>query len=292
MTAPTQKQARTVELEPTEAPRERTLLDKIIEETARFRRDVEPLREFLTSAAPKWFDVNRIYAGLDAAIAKEPKILKADKKSLYIALAKVARWGLDIGDGVDLVVQQVNRKDEAGNWQKIDAVDAWPDYKGLKALAIRNGLIRNSAEYLIYEGDEFTYEQGEHGTKFRHMVRPRAGRKIVAAYSQIALPMGRNITHLVWFEEIEAKRTKSRGWNDEALQKKREPIGCPEWYAKKCAIRDYLNRQPKASVIGAALNAGEDLPPGVTVDGVLDPPLPPEVFNQAKVGDEYQRSGL
>jgi recombination protein RecT len=242
-----QAQAQTVEREP-------TILDRIVAETEKLRADVLPMREELLNLAPKWFGVDRIYAGLMAAAVKTPDIFKADRKSLYLALMRVAHWGLDIGDGVDLVV--VNKKVGENEWLK--SVEAWPDYKGLKALAIRQGLIRNSQEYVVYDDEEFEYEEGMHPV-LRH--RPKSGdpsRKMVAAYSIIALPRNQpSVFNLVWFDEIERRRAKSKGWNDEALKKKREPAGCPPWYAKKTAIRDYLNRQPKSGLLGAALTAGE-----------------------------------
>lgn len=268
MTAPRTQAATatTTTLEP-------SVLDKIIAETEKLREELEPIRALLTESAPKWFDVKRVYAGLDAAIAKDPNILKADRKSLLIALNKVARWGLDIGDGVDLVV--LNRK--AGqNW--IKTVEAWVDYKGMKALAIRQGLIRSAEEYVIYEDEEFEHIQGSR-PELRH--RPKRGghnRQIVAAYSLIQLPRGITTFNLLYVEQIEATRAKSRSWSDAALADKKMEPGLRAWYAKKCAIRDYLNRQPKTGVLGEAMASAnleisdfpEDLGrPAVDGDGVL-----------------------
>jgi recombinational DNA repair protein RecT len=257
MTAPQKAQPTTQTVE-----REPSLLDKIVAETERLRADILPMRDELVQAAPKWFGVDRIFAGLMAAAVKTPEIFKADRKSLYLALMRVARWGLDIGDGVDLVI--VKKKVRGQNGQPdswTDSVEAWPDYKGLKALAIRQGLIRNSQEYVVYEDETFEYEEGLRPI-LRHQPKAgNAGRKMVAFYSIIALPKNQpNTFNLVWFDEVEKRRAKSKGWNDAALQKKGEPTGCPPWYGKKTAIRDYLNRQPKSGILGGALQAGEDEP--------------------------------
>lgn len=274
MTAAQKPQAQTTTIPAEQLPgREPTLLDKIVEASAALKRDVDPLRAMLKEQAPKWFDVNRIYAGLDAAIMKEPRILQADRKSLYLALGKVARRALDLGDGIDLVIVNKNVRDGEG-WKKVDMVEAWEDYKGLKALAIRNGVIRGSLEGVIYEGEEWMHKITSDGVKFEHTPNPSGGknRKIVAAYTLIDLPYGRKTVYLMPIDEIEKVRAKSRGWNDVALEKKKEPKGCPSWYAMKTPLRGYLNKQPKARVIlGDALTVGEDVPPDFDLPDYVTP---------------------
>lgn len=254
MTSPTKPQAQAVTIEK-EAPLS-PVLQAIITETENLRKDITPFAAELEAASPRKYSAERILAGLDAAVAKDPKILKADRKSLYLALMKVARWALDIGDGVDLVC--INNKVKGENGQpdtwKV-TVEAWPDYKGLKALAIREGLMLSAEEYVVYEGEHFLHEEGLR-QKLEHS--PRAGgtnRKVIAFYTRIRLRGGEATANVMYFDAVEERRAKSKSWSDAALAKKKQKTGCPPWYGKKTAIRDWLNRQPKTGVMSEALHA-------------------------------------
>lgn len=224
------------------------------------KQAVAPMAPELQAVCFKMFTPERIFASLYAAAAKEPAILDADRKSLYLSLMKVARWGLDIGDGVDLVV--IGGK-----------VDAWPDYKGLKALAIRQGLIRNAEEYVVFEGEPYEYAAGLHPVLQHKPVSGANTRDIVAAYSIITLPRGLRTFNWLWLPQIEAIRAKSRSWGPNKSPR------CPPWYAKKTAIRDYLNRQPKSGALAEAMASDDvaELPEGVSPDGEVHGYSPADV---------------
>lgn len=202
------------------------------------RQVVEPMAPEIQAVAFKMFTPERIFASLFAAAAKEPALFDADRKSLYLSLMKVARWGLDIGDGVDLVV--IGGK-----------VDAWPDYRGLKALAIRQGLIRNAEEFVVYEGETYRYEAGLNPILQHQPLAGSPGRKIVAAYSIITLPRGLRTFNWMWLPDIERIRAKSRSWGPNKVA---DP---PAWYCKKTVIRDYLNRQPKSGALADAMESDD-----------------------------------
>jgi recombination protein RecT len=214
------------------------------------RQTVEPMAPEIQAVAFKMFTPERIFASLFAAAAKDPNLFDADKKTLYLALMKVARWGLDIGDGVDLVV--IGGK-----------VDAWPDYRGLKALAIRQGLIRNAEEFVVYEGETYRYEAGLNPILQHQPLAGSPNRKIVAAYSIITLPRGLRTFNWMWIQDVERIRAKSRSWGPS------KSADCPPWYAKKTVIRDYLNRQPKSGALAEAMAHDDtvDMETGEVVEG-------------------------
>lgn len=192
-----------------------------------------------------------IVAATDAAI-KEPKIFKATASSLYLALSRVARWGLDIGDTVHLVPLTVNiaKRNEPARF--IQIVEAWPDYKGLKALAMRDGIVRGMEEFVVYTGDTFTYQLGLDAT-LRHVPTGDATKRgaMRGAYTIVRLPYGEKTFNYLPIEDIEAIRVKSKSWGPDKVKI------CPAWYAKKTAVRDYLNRQPKAGALREALAADD-----------------------------------
>jgi phage RecT family recombinase len=213
------------------------------------RAVLEPMTDEMAAVCFRYITPERIIAATLAAAGKESAIYEADRKSLYLSLMKVARWGLDIGDGVDLVV--IGGK-----------VDAWPDYRGLKALAMRQNIIRSAEEYVVYEGEPFEYQQGS-DPRLVHVPKGEPGQKIVGAYSWITRRFDRPTFNFMYLHQIEAIRAKSRSWGPGKIK------DCPPWYAKKTVIRDWLNRQPKSGALADAFKSDDVAPEGVDADGVV-----------------------
>src|SRR5689334_8306309 len=70
---------------------------------ATFKTDVERWAPEIQKVAQRGFTPERVLAAALQAAVHEPKIFEATPQSLYLALMKTARWGLDIGDTVHLV---------------------------------------------------------------------------------------------------------------------------------------------------------------------------------------------
>jgi len=197
----------------------------------------------INGTAWKNFDAARMAAGFAQAASKEPKLLESTPASLFLALSNIARWGLDIGEGAHLVAIS-------------GRAEAWPDYRGLKALAMRQGLIRHMEEYVVYEGDEFEYAFGlSPYLKHRPCSETLRG-TLVGAYTVIEIRGLQPKFHFMPIADIDRIRSKSRSWA-------KGP--CPPWYAKKTVVRDWLNRQPKVGALADAL-AHDDVPEGEAVD--------------------------
>jgi len=213
--------------------------------------------ERINRTAYKGFDAHRMAAGLAQAAAKDPALLECTPASMFLALSNIARWGLDIGDGAHLV--WVNAKTgPKGQEQWVRQAQAWPDYRGLKALAMRQGIVRRMEEFVVYEGDEFDRTQGLSETLY-HKPCPEAKRgKITGAYTIITLPFQSKTFHYLPIGEIEQVRAKSKSWGPKFH------TDCPPWYAMKTVCRNWLNRQPKTGVLGEALRHDdtEEIPEG------------------------------
>ena len=194
------------------------------------------------------FDAARMAAGLMQAAAKEPNILKASPASLFIALSNCARWGLDIGEGAYLVA--------IGG-----RVEAWPDYRGLKAMAIRQGIIRGAEEQVVYAGDHFEIEYGSEAKIIHRPILTEANRgAMIGAYTILTLRFQAKTWHWMPLDQIDRIRAKSKSWS-------KGP--CPPWYAKKTVIRDWLNRQPKSGALAHALvhdDVPDEVPEGEAVN--------------------------
>lgn len=218
-----------------------------------FKTDIERWAPQIEKVCYKGFTPDRVFvAAVDAAV-KEPKIFAATPTSIYLALSRVARWGLDIGDTVYLVPLDVKVSKRGEPDRYATTVQAWPDYKGLKALAIREGIVRGMDEFVVYEGDSFDYQLGlDARLSHKPTSDPSKRGALVGAYTIIRLPYGERTFNYLPIADIETTRAKSKSWSPEKGYKL-----CPPWYAKKCAVRDYLNRQPKQGALREALAADD-----------------------------------
>lgn len=168
--------------------------------------------------------------------------------SIALALHKVARLKLIIGETIYLV--PIKGKCEA-----------WVSYHGLMQLAMESGLVRDIAPYVVWSDDVFEYGHGleefcRHYPARGPAATPDNPRRMTHAWCLITKRYGVRTFHVMPMEQIEARRKTSRSWGPSAY-----PV-CPDWYAKKTVVRDWLNRQPKNARLSEAL-AGE---PEETVD--------------------------
>lgn len=248
---------------------------------ATFKTDVERWAPEIQKVAYRGMTSENVLAAALQAAVHEPKLFEAVPQSLYLALMKCARWGLHIGDGVHLVPMPKNvaKRDQPAKW--VTTVEAWPDYKGLKALAMRQGIVRNMEEFVVYQGDEFDREQGLNATlRHRPVGDPKKRGGMIGAYSIIRLPHSEKTFNYMSLEDIEAIRAKSKSWGPEKVK------ACPGWYAKKTVVRDYLNRQPKmGGELAEALRADDTVFDEETGE-VFDHPAPQQLA--AGEDDEYQ----
>lgn len=221
------------------------------EQSTAFREKLAQWTPDIEKAVYRGFTPDRLYAAAVLAAVNEPKIFQATPTSLYLALMRCARWGLDIGDTVHLV--PLNKKvSQRGQPEKyVVTVEAWPDYKGLKALAIRQGIVRGMEEFCVYAGDTFNYQLGLDAF-LQHQPKAVAARgRIVGAYTIVRLPHHDKTFLYMPIEDIEAIRANSRQWGPTKVR------DCPPWYAMKTVVRNYLNRQPKQGALSEALAADD-----------------------------------
>ncbi len=223
-----------------------------------FRSTVDSWTAELARLAPRGFNISSLMAGASQAVVNEPSLAECDGRSVYLALAKCARLGLDIGEGgMYLVALNKKIKSPNGEFVTVKSCEAWPSYLALKLLAARARIIRTMEEYVVYEGDVFDSELGL--TPFlKHKPGPASKRgRILGAYSIIGRVHQSPTFHFMAIEDIEARRASSRSWGP-----KFHPT-CPDWYAKKTVVRDYLSRQPKSAELEQALEQDdvEDVEP-------------------------------
>lgn len=224
-----------------------------------FKADIERWTPQLASFCRHGFTPDRLIAGALQAAVNTPDLFACQPASIFLALVKCARLGLDIG--------------ESGMWlvpidsKGVKRCEAWIDYRGYKVLGQRARLIRSMEEYVVYQGDEFDYALGLNPyLTHKPTSDPKARGPIIGAYAIIERPHQPKSFHFLPIADIEARRAKSRGWNDKALAKKGEPTGPIAWWCKKAVCRDWFSRQPKTGDLVLALAADDEAP-----DEAFDP---------------------
>ena len=193
----------------------------------------------ITPFLPAGVDVARVIAAAQLAVMKVPAIGECEPKSVVLAVAKIAQWGLEIGDTAHLVPFG----------KECTPV---PDYRGLVEMIVRSGAARGVEARVVRQGDEFEYAYGT--SKFiRHVPLAKSTAPITHAYAIANLRYQAFDFVVLDVEEIEAVRTKSKQWSKGAL---------PAWYAKKTAVRRVVNLIPKNAKLASVLSSVEEVEAG------------------------------
>lgn len=221
-----------------------------------FRQDVAPWIPQLQEVCFRGMEAEGIVAAALHVGLKNPQIFDCEPKSIFLALAKCARLGLYPGGGMALVPLKNSIK-QNGRWEEVLQLEAWTEYQGLKALAIRQKLVTMMEEFPVYSGDDFEHQFGL-DAYLRHRPAGSGKRGVLSgAYSIIRLPNRERTFHYMDLADIEEIRSKSRTWGPKKVAE------CPPWYAMKTVVRDYLGRQPKEGALQEAMAMDDTVPPAL-----------------------------
>lgn len=193
---------------------------------------LEPRAETLANLLPEGLRVERVIAAAQLAAYQNPDLLKCEPASIFLAVAKAAQCGLEIGTTAHLV--------PFGRTCTFVA-----DYKGLIEIVRAAKGARSIDAQVVREGDRFEVTMGTN-PGIVHEPRYTQGAAITHAYAvahhgQLIPPQ----FVVMSAEEIDAIRTaKSKSWKSGKL----EP-----WYAKKTVTRQLCKVLPKNAALAAAL---------------------------------------
>lgn len=249
---------------------------------ARARDDVTALlsvaearRENFVKLLPSYVSWETFKDTFKLAIQANPRLLAANRDSLWVALQKAAIDGL-MPDGREGALVIFNEEvDEDGNpvssgGSREKNVVWMPMYQGLLKLARNTGEVTTVRARLIYEGESFTMTDIDGVQSYKHERRlgpdfDDSDGKIVAAYAVINFKDGSWDMEPMSRRQIDRVRAVSRAKSPKAPWQ--------QWYgqmALKTVLRQLLKRQPKQSVnrIEAALDRDETM----TIEGTVEPP--------------------
>lgn len=206
----------------TQEPREITVVDlpKLIASSKDARASILP---FL----PEGVSLERVAASLRLAIArdKDGNLKKCNPMSVFMAVAKVQQWGLEIGETAHLVPFGAECVPVA-------------DYKGLAELVISAGVARHVESHIVYEKETFRVRRGSAPDIYHELIAdPKQRGRMLGAYALFHLRGGVHVVEYMTVEEIDAIRQQySKQWKKGAL---------PEWYARKTVVRRGVKLLPK-----------------------------------------------
>lgn len=213
----------------------------------------DKLRDVLESKAdsyaallPTGYAASRLITGALVAVQQNPALAKCEPRSIATALARIAQWGLDVGDTAHLVPYGTT-------------CQAIVDYKGLIKLMVDAGARKVEASE-VYAGEAFEWEKGT-AAFLRH--KPTADRSgpIIAAYAIVTLPYGVTQFEVMTAEEIDAiRQAHSKQWKAGPLT---------YWYCRKTVLRRLSKYVRRNARLDAALAQDSERPEGVTADGEI-----------------------
>lgn len=195
----------------------------------------------ITPFLPDGVNVDRVIAAAQLAVMKTPQLAKCDPASIVLAVARIAQWGLEIGDTAHLLPFGKE-------------CTPTPDYRGLVEMIVRSGAARGVEARVVREGDEFSYQYGT-SKGIRHVPMAKSNARITHAYAIVTLRFQDFDFTVLDRDEIEATRKKSKSWSGGALED-------VPWYAKKTAVRRAVNLVPKNAKLASLLTSVEEVEAG------------------------------
>ena len=205
------------------------------------------MRGEIAKALPPHIPVDRFIRVAMTAIQREPKLLDANRQSLYGACMLAAQDGL-VPDGRDAALTIF------GN-----TVQYMPMIGGILKKIRQSGELVSISAHVVREGDEFDYWIDEKGTHFKHRPNMEKGDAAVTMVYAVAT----TIEGGVYFEpltkaDVEKIRNVSRAKNGGPWK---------DWWeemAKKSAIRRLAKRLPMATDVEDVIKRDDSM---VDLDG-------------------------
>lgn len=238
----------------------------------------EGVKAQIAMVLPKHLTADRMARVACTAILKTPKLASCRPESLLQALMLCSQAGLE-PDGRNAHLIPYG-----------DQVQVIFDYKGLIALAKRNG-IQNIAAEVVCEHDQFEWNRDAEGLHFKHRVEYRKPRGEVFAAYCIWKDGEQFDGEVMTRDEIEGIRKRSKAGNNGPW--------ITDWneMAKKTVCRRASKKWPLDAELAEALNDADSTvqapavttsKPLFTVTALAEPPC--EVADEIPMGDENKES--
>ena len=195
-----------------------------------------PMRAEIAKALPKDIEPDRFIRTAITAVQMNPKLLDADRRSLFAACMRAAQDGL-MPDGREAVLNIYSTKiKEGGTEYWVDKVQFLPMVRGLLKCMRNSGEVASVDAAAVYAKDEFAFERGDDP---RIVHKPYMGAddpgEVIAAYAIIKLANGAVHREVMGKRDIEKVRGASKAANGP---------GWTTWY-DQFAIKSVIKRAAK-----------------------------------------------
>jgi phage RecT family recombinase len=189
----------------------------VVERTRDFQNQLNEYGGNLAQALPHGVTLEKFKRVALTATALNPDLLRADRRTLFLALSKAAADGL-MPDGREcaLVIYntEVKHRDPATGLDqrfRIDAVQYMPMVSGIRERMRRTGEVTSADAQVVHEKDHFKYVLGDHA-RIEHEPPPlgQDRGKVVGAYAIIKLKNGEVLRDVMSVKDIETTRSVSR----------------------------------------------------------------------------------
>lgn len=177
-----------------------------------------------------------------AAVLHNPKLVEADRRTLFAALRKAAGDGL-VPDGREAVLNVYNTrvKESGGNFRWVKKVEYLPMVQGLVKKLYESGEITYLDAAVVYAKDSFRFRRGD-AASLEH--EPYLGSEdpgpIIAAYCVVKLKNGEIKREVMPWRDIEKVRAASKSGEDGPW------VTWPDQMAIKSVIKRIAKQLPKS----------------------------------------------
>ena len=195
-----------------------------------------PMRAEIAKALPKDIDPDRFIRTVITAVQMNPKLIDAERRSLFAACMRAAQDGL-MPDGREAVLNIYPTKiKDAGKEYWIDKVQFLPMVRGLLKAMRNSGEVASVDAAAVYEKDHFVFRRGD-DPRIEH--EPYLGAEdpgqVIAAYVIVKLLNGEVHREVMSKRDIEKVRGASKAANGP---------GWTTWY-DQFAIKSAIKRATK-----------------------------------------------
>jgi recombination protein RecT len=214
-----------------------------------FRHQLDRMSDEFRKVLPPHMTPDKLYRTVITSVQNQPKLLEADRNTLFSAVMTGAALGLEM-DGVTGQGYLVPYKGK---------VAFVPGYKGYVTLALNSGYALEG--HVVYEGDAFTYQYGTNPLIRHAPARVASGEErggVVAAYATARSNNSPTIMRVIELPDLIAVRNASAGYK--GMGNRSPWVTSFEAMCRKTAIRQLganlpLNVQ-RLSMLDSAFEAG------------------------------------
>jgi recombination protein RecT len=217
------------------------------------KKDLTAMQPQFQMALPNHIPVEKFLRVTQTAIQTNPKLMTADKRSLFGACMKSAQDGL-LPDGREAALVTFRSKDGG------DTVQYMPMVAGILKKVRNSGELASITSQLVYEKDNFRYwvdADGEHLTHEPNLFDDRG--KIIGVYALAKTKDGAVYIEVLTKDQVDAVRNASRSKDSGPWS---GPFAHEMW--KKTAIRRLSKRLPMSTDLDQVIRADDadvELPP-------------------------------